>query len=280
VELPGPLVTPDWLDEHLGAPGLVVADCRWYADGSGRARFERTHLPGAVFVDADADLAAPPEGGRGRHPLPSPGDFAETMSALGIGDADAVVAYDDAGGSIASRLWWMLDATGHRAAVLDGVLSAWDGPLETGPVSRPRSVFTPHTWAAQRVVDTPAAVEIVGQGDGVLIDARSGERYRGEAEPIDARAGHIPGAVNAPWASNLDPDTGRFLPPGELRRRYEALGVRDAGGAVAYCGSGLTATHDVLAMRVAGLGTARLYEGSWSGWSHDPDRPGSTGADP
>jgi thiosulfate/3-mercaptopyruvate sulfurtransferase len=270
VSLPGILVDAVWLASEVGRRGLVVADVRWHADGDGRAAYERGHLPGAVFLDADADLAgAPFEDGPGRHPLPTPEAFAEVMSAAGIGDEDDVVAYDDVGGSYAARLWWMRRALGRSCAVLDGGLSAWDAELEAGAVIRPRGRSTPRPWPADRVVDSASVGAAVRERAAIVLDARAAERYRGDIEPIDPVAGHIPGAVSAPWAGNLDPETGRFLPPAELRRRYEALGVRTGRDAIASCGSGLTATHDLLAMDLAGLEGGRLYEGSWSGWIAD-----------
>jgi thiosulfate/3-mercaptopyruvate sulfurtransferase len=278
VELPGPLVSGTWAREHLGDSGLVLVDVRWHIDGDARAAYESGHLPGAVFLDADRDLAARAfVDGPGRHPLPGPELFANTMATAGIGDGDAVVAYDDVGGSYAARLWWMLSAIGHACAVLDGALQGWEGPLETGAVLRPAATFVPVAWPQDRIAGADAVSDTLRERSEVVLDARAGERYRGEVEPIDPKPGHIPGAVSAPWASNLDPETGRFLPPGELRRRYEALGVRDGSDPVAYCGSGLTATHDLLALTVAGLGPGRLYEGSWSGWISDPARAMANG---
>lgn len=269
-----PVVDVAWLDEHRD--GLVVADVRWYLDGrSGRDAYLAGHLPGAVFVSMDTCLAAPPSAAEGRHPLPHPVAFASCMSTVGIGDGQAVVAYDDARGSVAARLVWMLRALGEPAALLDGGLQAWDGPLEKGPGLTPGCArFTPRPWPAERL----ATVEDVAAGGLVLVDARAPERYRGEVEPIDRRAGHIPGAVNVPWAGNLDPETGRFLSPGELRRRYEPVVAGGGRGVAVQCGSGVTACHDLLAMDRAGLSPARLYPGSWSQWAADPDRPVAMGA--
>ncbi len=280
MELPGPLVDAVWLLAHLDAPGLVVADVRWVPGGSGRAAYGSTHIPGAVFLDVDHDLAAPPGHGPGRHPLPSPEWFARRLGEVGIGDGDTVVAYDDANGSYAARLWWMLDVTGRAAAVLDGGLEAWPGPVTAEVTVRPPATLTPRPWPRELIVDADEVDAVLRTGEAVVLDARAPERYRGEVEPYDPRAGHIPGARSAAWSGNLDPGTGRFLPAGELRRRYEALGVTAGERTVAYCGSGVTACHDVLAMELAGLGRARLYEGSWSDWSSDPSRPAATGADP
>lgn len=281
MNLIGPLVDAVWLEEALGDPDLVVADVRWYAQGGGREAFEAGHIPGAVFVDVDNDLAGPVAGDSGRHPLPAPEDFAAAMERVGIGDRSAVVAYDDAGGANAARLWWMLRATGRAAAVLDGGLASWTGPLEEGSGrDRPPATFEPHPWPADRVVDAVEVNRFRRGAEAVVLDARSPERYRGEAEPIDAVAGHIPGARNAPWASNLDPATGRFLSAEELRRWYEDLGVDGHHTAVAHCGSGVTACMDVLGIEVAGLGVARLYVGSWSGWIAGLSRPMAKGPAP
>ena len=277
----GPLISGDELARLLerGDEAVVVADVRWYLDGrSGRAAYEAGHVPGAVFVPMEGVLAGPVGSGPGRHPLPDPAVFAAAMAALGIGDETFVVAYDDAGGSVAARLWWMLRATGHAATVLDGGLAAWPGELETGasPASA-TATFTARPWPQAELVDADAVAAL----DGVLLDARAGERYRGEVEPIDPFAGHIPGARSAPWSENLDPSTGRFLAPDALRSRFAALGLTDGVDVVCYCGSGVTACHDLLALEVAGIGRRRrLYEGSWSGWCADPSRPRATGPSP
>ncbi len=276
---PTPLVSPEWLKDHLDEPALHVADVRWVSGGSARESFEAGHIPGAVFFDLDMDLSAPLGQGPGRHPLPSSEAFAATMAKAGIGDRDLVVCYDDAGGSIAARLWWMLDVTGHRAAVLDGGLRSWVGPVERGPARTWEPVsFTARPWPRDRIVDAARVAEAIRHQKAVVLDARAMERYRGETEPIDPVAGHIPGALSAPWESNLYQATGRFLPARELRARFEALGVTE--GAICSCGSGTTACHDILAMELAGLGRARLYEGSWSDWCRDPSRPIATGSEP
>jgi len=281
MNLLGPLVDVEWLREGIDDPVLVVADVRWYPDGSGRAKFEQGHIPGAVFVDVDLDLASPRTKESGRHPLPSPEAFAEAIARAGIGDETVVVAYDDAGGSNAARLWWMLSVTGHRVAVLDGGLPTWKGPLEAGPSpERVRARFTPRPWPKDRIVDTEAVNHLRGDASAVILDARAAERYRGETEPIDPVAGHIPGARNAPWSENLDPRTGRFRSPEELAERYRALGVRSGREVAAYCGSGVTSCHDLLALELAGVGGAKLYVGSWSEWITDPSRPVARGAEP
>jgi thiosulfate/3-mercaptopyruvate sulfurtransferase len=273
------LVSSEWLADHLGEDGLIVVDSRWTPDGSGRAEFASAHIPGALYLDADDDLAAPPSGTGGRHPLPTPEAFAETMSRAGIGDDDAVIVYDASQGSHAVRLWWMLTVTGHAAAVLDGGLRAWDGPIQRGePAARSSGVFAPTPWPAEAIADADSVATEVETGDVLLLDARAPERYRGEVEPYDLRAGHIPGAINAPWSENLDPETGRFRPPSELAERYRDLGADRA--TIVQCGSGITAVHDALAMRIAGLPMPRLYVGSWSDWVSDPQRPIATGDAP
>ena len=270
-----------WLAAHLDDPNVIVADVRWYLDGrSGRDAYEAGHVPGAVFVDVDGVLAADPSTGAGRHPLPDPGVFAGSLGRLGIGDGATVVAYDDAGGDMAARLWWILRAVGQDAAVLDGGLNAWTGPLETGPGSdRPTVARTPVPWPTDRIAtaDEVAAVS-EGRADGIrLLDARAPDRFAGKVEPVDAQAGHIPGAVNAPFAENLDPATGRLRPPEELRVRYSGLLGEPPQDAIAYCGSGVTACHTLLALEVAGLPRGRLFPGSWSEWSARADRPVATG---
>jgi thiosulfate/3-mercaptopyruvate sulfurtransferase len=266
-----PVVDPGWVRQYRDA--VVLADVRWYLDGrSGQAAYDAGHLPGAVFVDLDADLAAHGEPHSGRHPLPAPEHFAARMAALGIADGDTVVAYDDGGGVTAARLVWMLRVTGHEAALLDGGLAAYGGELTGEAPRRERATFTARPWPADRIADLEDAVDPAN----VVVDARDAARFRGEIEPIDPRAGHIPGAVNLAARTNVD-DRGRFLPPDELRRRFEVLGVTDGASVVSYCGSGVTACHNLLALEHAGLGPGRLYPGSWSQYSSDPERPVATG---
>jgi thiosulfate/3-mercaptopyruvate sulfurtransferase len=265
---------------------VVVADVRWYLDGrSGRDAYDRGHHPGAMFVDLDRWLAGPASSAAGRHPLPDPATFADGMSSLGIGDDTIVVAYDDQGGVIAARLVWMLRVTGHDAALLDGGIQSYEGPLQVtsaaGPAGSPtgtRAAFTVVPWPPQRL----AAIDEASDRHNVVIDARAPERFTGQEEPVDPRAGHIPGARNLPCRSNLDQE-GRFLPADTLRRRFESVGVR-AGPAsrsmISYCGSGVTACHNLIALEVAGLGAGRLYPGSWSQYSQDQARPVETGTGP
>ena len=276
---PGPLapwVGAHWLRAHLD--DVVVADVRWSLDeGARREAYLDGHLPGAVFVDLDRDLSAQPGGTRGRHPLPEPERFAASMSRLGIADEDTVIAYDDAGGAIAARLVWMLRVTEHRAAVLDGGMAAWGGALERGEVTRQARSFTPRPWPRAATADADEGEAIAsGATSGLVVDARDPERYRGDSEPVDPRPGHVPGAVNLAYAGNLT-EGDRLLTEADLRARFAEL--RDVGDLVVYCGSGVTACHDLLAMEQVGI-HARLFAGSWSAWSADPSRPAATGPDP
>jgi thiosulfate/3-mercaptopyruvate sulfurtransferase len=265
------VVDTEWLRKCRSE--VVVADVRWYLDGRpGRAAYEAGHIPGAVFVELETVLASAGSASGGRHPLPTPEAFATGLGQLGIGDHDTVVAYDDAGGVIAARLVWLLRATGHAAALLDGGIDAWPGPLETGPRQRPPARFSVRGWPPERL----ASPEDAADPANVVLDARDRERYRGEVEPIDPRAGHIPGARSFPARANLCPD-GRLLGLDELRRRLLELGVERDTAVVSYCGSGVTACHTLLVLEHVGLGAGRLYPGSWSEWSADPARPAATG---
>ena len=265
-------------DRTFDRERVRVVDVRWYLGqpGDGRRAYDVGHIPGAIFLDVDADLVAPT--GRGRHPLPSPAEFADRLARAGIGDADLVVAYDDVGGWVAARLWWMLDDLGHQAsAVLDGGIGAWIAahlPLST---DEPRlAAAQPHLadrW--QRVIDRDALRARLGSV--ALLDARAGERYRGETEPIDPVAGHIPTALSAPTAGNLGAD-GRFLPQAALAERFRSLGT-DGRKVVTSCGSGVAACHNALALRIAGLPDAILYDGSYSDWSA-AGYPIATGPEP
>ena len=271
MDLP-PFVDAAWARAH--ADEIVLADVRWYLDGrSGRAAYDAGHLPGAVFVGLDEVLAGPPSPAAGRHPLPDPEDFAAALARLGIADDDAVVAYDDAGGTVAARMAWMLRATGRRAAVLDGGIAAWDGPLERRPAERPPARRVPVPWPPALL----ASMDDVADPARVVLDARERARYLGLEEPVDPRAWHIPGARSLPARGHLGPE-GRLLPRAELRRRLAAAGVADPGTPViSSCGSGVTACHTLLVLEHAGLGRGRLYPGSWSQWSSDPARPAATG---
>lgn len=257
---------------------------RWYLDPSRRGSdaYAAGHIPGAVFFELERDLAAP-GGGRGlapgRHPWPAPEQVARVMGRAGIGAGVRVVAYDDQAGAIAARLWFLLRVHGHAAAaVLDGGIVKWiaEGrPLETRVPAPAAAVFTPR-FDARRVLGKRDLAARLGTPATLVLDARAGERYRGESEPIDPRAGHVPGARNAPYAGNLSGGaTPVFLSPEALRRRYAALGALDREPIV-YCGSGVTACHDLLALELAGI-SGRLYAGSWSEWSSDPSLPIETG---
>lgn len=272
-----PVVDATFLDVH---PEAVVVDVRWYLDGrDGHAAFLESHLPGAVWVDLEQALAAHGlPATEGRHPFPTPDAFAAAMGALGIGDGALVVAYDDAGGMTSGRLVAMLRMLGVDAAVLDGGLTVWAAegrPVESGPTAPPAPArFTSRPWPAHRLASADEALAHAAAG-GAVLDARAAERFTGEVAMIDPRPGHVPGARNAPWASVLGPD-GRMKSPDELRRHYAELGAAD-GQAIAYCGSGVSACMNVLAMERAGLTPPRLYVASWSGWSSDPDRPAELG---
>ncbi|HKW70928.1 MAG TPA: sulfurtransferase [Candidatus Dormibacteraeota bacterium] len=268
----GPLVDAAWLQEHLGDVDIRVVDFRWYLQGrNGAAEYRKGHIPGAVFVDLEEVTGAE---GSGRHPLPTAEQFQRAMRKAGVGSSTRVVVYDDVGGSVAARLWFLLGYFGHPAqAVLDGGLGAWGGPLETEPSGVEPGDFVATAPDTRLVLDYVAVRALRGVP---LIDARAGSRYRGETEPIDPKAGHIPGALNVPFTENLGPD-GLFKSADELRTQYERVGA--ANGAVFYCGSGVNATHHLLGMRIAGLPNARLYAGAWSDWSRR-DAPVATGPEP
>lgn len=266
-----PVVDLSWWQQRQAF--VVLADVRWYLDGRcGQDAYDEGHLPGAVFVDLERWLAGPASPSAGRHPLPEASAFARGMGECGITDDDTVVAYDDAGGVVAARLVWMLRATGHRAAVLDGGLRAYDGPLERTRTTRPVTPFSARPWPQHLLAGIDDAVD----ARNLLIDAREPSRYRGDTEPVDPRAGHIPGAVNVPCRENLA-DDGTFLPASVLRQRFRALGVTDRKAVVSSCGSGVTACHNLLALELAGFAPGRLYPGSWSQYSNDPHRPVATG---
>ncbi|WP_285734433.1 sulfurtransferase [Nocardiopsis sp. ATB16-24] len=269
-------VSADWLIEHRDQ--VVVVDSRWYLDGrSGRDAHRSGHLPGAVFTDLDTDLAAPAGAEVGRHPLPSPTDFAEALGRLGIGDDARVVVYDDAGGSVASRLVWMLRVIGTPAAFLDGGIQAWTGGLEEGDVVPEPVDRTPVPWPPDRIADTDTVRDRLEDPAHLLLDARVHGRYTGERPaPVDARPGHVPGARSAEWVQNLDGD-GFLADPRTLRERFAALGADSADTITAYCGSGVTACHDLLALEHAGYTGTRLYPGSWSLWGGDDSLPVETG---
>ncbi len=264
-----PLVTATELRDVLGP--ITVLDVRYRLGGpAGPAEFASGHMPGAAYVDLDRDLAGPPGDG-GRHPLPDPSRFAAAMRAAGVSSARPVVVYDDWGGRAAARCWWLLRHHGHDdVRVLDGGWPAWvraGGATETG-----QPAVVPGDFQARPGRLPVLSAEDVPSFPGVLVDARAPERFRGEAEPVDPVAGHIPGAVNVPTEANLGPD-GRFLPAEELRAVY---GIAEGREVASYCGSGVTACHDLLALAVTGV-EGRLFPGSWSGWVTDASRPVATG---
>lgn len=281
----GPLVSAGWLRERLGAgdsPDLLVVDVQFDLrdPSAGRKRYRDGHLPGAVFADIEADLSAPKTGRNGRHPLPPVAEAAAALGRLGIGGETAVVAYDASAGMYAARLWWMLRLLGHRrAALLDGGLSAWTsagGGLRSGEETRAARSFSPRPVPPL----SPDAGEVrdgLDAGADLLLDAREAARWRGDTEPFDPVAGRIPGARNHLWKKSLDAD-GCFLPKEELARRFASL-ARARGGRriVCYCGSGLTAAHNALALTLAGFDGVAVYSGSWSEWCADPARPVETG---
>ena len=295
-EARSPLISAAELAQNLPNPRLVIVDVRWYLGkpGAGREAYLAGHLPGAIFVDLDDDLAdLDGYGAPGRHPLPQPAEFAARMARLGIGDGSSVVAYDDVGGWVAARLWWMLENLGFGNApsdgwvrVLDGGIGAWTTaglPLSPGEERLPSAqLHLADRWTGVIDRDTLRAK----LGSLVLLDARAPERYRGEIEPIDPVAGHIPTAISAPYAANLAAD-GTFLPAADLRARFEALGAGGGGASVARlgsnvvvsCGSGTSALHHSLGMRLAGLPDPILYVGSYSDWSRS-GYPIATGPEP
>lgn len=286
-----PLITAAALDAALGSEtlwsragrrrsSLRVLDVRWKLGGPpGREEFENGHIPSAVYVDLDTELACHGEPTDGRHPLPAIEQLQAAARRWGLNDGDTAVVYDDVSGTSAARAWWLLRHAGfENVRVLDGGLSAWvtaGGALETD-----QSVIAPgdvHLQYGQLpVLDADAAAAVAAHG--VLLDARAAERFRGEVEPVDPRAGHIPGAVSAPTADTIGPD-GRLLSPERLAERFAALGVDARATTGVYCGSGVTAAHAALAMEAAGLPIPALYPGSFSAWSNDPSRPVAVGAD-
>ncbi|MBF4993594.1 sulfurtransferase [Arthrobacter gandavensis] len=272
------LISAAELKSTLANGGPVrLLDVRWELGRSdGHRRYLEGHLPGAVYVDLDTELSAP-AGPEGRHPLPSTSVFEEMAQGWGINDGDTVVAYDASGGAAAARAWWLLRHAGfENVRLLDGGLRAWQadgGPLETGQIT-PVPGAVSLSWGHMPVLDMAAAPQLAAEG--VLIDARAPERFRGENEPVDPQAGHIPGAINIPAAGNLDAN-GRYLPARELRQRFEAAGVDSPGPVGTYCGSGIYASAQVAALALAGIDAA-LYPGSWSQWSSTPGQPVATGA--
>jgi thiosulfate/3-mercaptopyruvate sulfurtransferase len=272
-----PLVSTEELARH---PGWRVFDCRhdlgkpdW-----GAQEYAKAHIPGALFAHLDRDLSAPKSGKNGRHPLPDAATFTAWLGKQGLKPGDTVVCYDQASGAFAARLWWMLRWVGHDAvAVLDGGLAKW--VKENRPMTGDIPHFAPTSYPAHPRAAMAVDVSYIEShlGTDLLLDARSPQRYRGELEPIDPVAGHIPGALNRNNSDNLSA-AGTFKQPDELKKEFAAvLGGRAPGEVVHYCGSGVAASHNALAMEVAGLTGSRLYAGSWSEWIADPSRPQEKG---
>ncbi|PHN08047.1 sulfurtransferase [Flavilitoribacter nigricans] len=272
------LISPAELQQNYQAGNWVIVDCRFdLADTqAGRRAYESAHIPGAIYAHLDDDLSGEIiPGTTGRHPLPTVEEAIALFSLWGIDDSVQVIAYDDKGGGVASRLWWMLRWLGHEAvAVLDGGWPAWQAAdlaiSDKLATVRPRQ-FKPQSTLASSI-DAAGVDEVRERADYVVVDSRTPERYRGEVEPIDPVAGHIPGAINLPFPANLA--DGKFLSPEELKARFAAaLGNTKGEQVVFYCGSGVTACHNILAYAHAGLGDAVLYPGSWSDWITDTSRP-------
>ncbi|MFF2525001.1 sulfurtransferase [Streptomyces liangshanensis] len=263
--------------ESAGPRPPVLLDVRWSLGGPpGRPAYDAGHLPGAVYVDLDTELAGP-AGAGGRHPLPGVAAFGAAMRRAGVSAGTPVVVYDGGQGWAAARAWWLLRWAGHPdVRVLDGGLTAWTGPLSTDTPSPAEGDFAP-VPGGMPLLDADGAAALADEG--LLLDARAGERYRGDVEPIDRIGGHIPGAVSAPTTENVAED-GRFLPAEHLTARFGALGATEETKNVGvYCGSGVSGAHEVLALEIAGH-RAALYAGSWSEWSSDESRPVATGPDP
>ena len=280
------LVSCSQLADRLTDPNWRVFDCRFDLAAPTRAEqaYAETHLPGAFYANLDRDLSSPITPQSGRHPLPQVDALRDWLGRHAVKPETQVIVYDDTGGNMAVRLWWLLRWLGHdRVAVLDGGWQAWTQaglPLQTSPPPAPEAVVFEGSPDWQQVVSSATLDRQLNEnGDSLqLLDARTRERFRGEAEPIDPVAGHIPGALNIPLQDNLNSD-GRFRPAAELYAMYvEAFAGRPADSMVAMCGSGVTACHNLLAMELAGLHGGRLYAGSWSEWIRDPRRPVATGS--
>lgn len=280
------IVTVDWLAERLGRDDVVIADCRFnLADpAAGRQAYAAGHIPGAVYFDLDRDLSRPARGDGGRHPLPPVAEVVTLFGRAGIGGGVKVVCYDAQKGMIAARLWWMLRYLGHQeAALLDGGFDAWRAaglPISTAPANPVPRTFVPRMqpdMIATRADVRALSADRTNAGAGTLIDARAPERYRGETEPLDPVAGHIPGAVNVPWEAHVD-SSGRFRTPAEIAELYAGIG--DGAETVVHCGSGVSGCVNIVALERAGRRGAKLYVGGWSDWCSDPANPVATGPEP
>jgi len=279
------LIATETLATHIDDASFAIVDCRFRLDdpGWGEREYEAAHIPGAVYAHLDRDLSSTPTGTNGRHPLPDPSELRRRLGTFGIAPGVQVVAYDQDTGAFASRLWWLLRWVGHRAvAVLDGGLAKWtaEGRPTRGGIERRKQADFTGERNRDMMVDAATVAQVTKRRDWRLLDARAPERYRGEVEPIDKKAGHIPTAVNHPFQTNLTAG-GTFRSPSELRAQFEAsLGSVPPPQIIAYCGSGVTACHNLLAMEHAGLHGAKQYPGSWSEWSADASHPTATGPQP
>lgn len=273
------LVSTNWLQENLYNLSVRVVDTRWALGhpGEGRRHYDQGHISGAVHLDVDEHLSA--KEGPGRHPIPRRYDFQKLMSEIGIRRETHVVVYDDGKGVPAARLWWLLRYYGHdQVSVLDGGWALWKKEGRPASHEIPQFNSTDFVGRPRRkwMVDKEGVDGVRDNPETLLIDARSPERYRGEVEPIDPRPGHIPGALNFFYANTLDPESGKFLPPEKLREEFEKVGADQAKTIICYCGSGVSACTNILALSLAGF-DAQLYEGSWSEWSKDMSLPATTG---
>ncbi len=271
----GPLITAEDLLKCLeDSVKLTVLDCRWYLDGRvGEDAYKNGHIPGSIFCDITEVCSQPSESSRGRHPLATPEHFLAEMANLGVAASSRVVVYDDQAGSIAGRVWWMLDRLGISAQVLDGGLQQWTGRLETGQnsceaVTPALPKFT--NWYEHGAIDTLGIAEMIEKGSALILDARGVQRYLGEVEPIDRVAGHIPTARSLPWTDLIA--NGKFKSPEQIRSVFASRISGSTDTIIASCGSGISACTLLIGMRVAGIQDGELYEGSYSGWSADPDR--------
>jgi thiosulfate/3-mercaptopyruvate sulfurtransferase len=279
------VVSVKLLHELIQTGDCTVVDCRFDLSkpDQGRAEWLAGHIPSACYAHLDDDLAAPIEAHSGRHPLPLTADFAQYLASISWSDGKLLVAYDDGSNAIASRLWWLMRYFGQPAALLDGGLAAWKEaglPLEEGENTVEPAPLERLVPDERMTVSADAIHDSLDSGEMLVLDARAPERFSGEVEYLDSKAGHIPGALNRPFGDNLD-NGGRFLDPEILKAQFEtAMGGFTAGSVVHSCGSGITACHNLFAMELAGLGTTRLYPGSWSEWIRDPERPLETGRAP
>ncbi|OYD06180.1 sulfurtransferase [Paludifilum halophilum] len=271
-----PIVTPDWLNHHLEDSDLTVVDCRFELGDpeAGRKAYQNDHIPGAVYMDLEKDLSGKTRKHGGRHPLPDMNRFVEKIGRFGIGEGVRVIAYDDQGGAMAARLWWMLDYLGHEEVhVLDGGYQGWKEkgyPVTAEEPEPTATTFTPQIRRRSQLAD----MEDVKYHRGTLIDSRDPDRFSGKTEPIDPKAGHIPGAINYFWKNNLA-DGQRWKSAEALKQDFAFLS--DEEGPIIYCGSGVTACANLLALRLAGVSKARLYAGSWSDWITYEENPVRTG---